>query len=106
MKVLLDECLPRKFKYHLAGHECRTVPEMGLAGKKNGDLLLLAEQAGFQVFITIDRGIEYEQNLKRLGIAVILVRPKSNRLADLLPHTPEILAALRSIQHGQLIHVE
>jgi len=64
MKLLLDECVPRKFKDQLPGHECHTVPEIGLAGKKNGELLFLAEKAGFQVFLTIDRGIEYEQNLR------------------------------------------
>jgi len=63
VRVLLDECVPRKFKEHFPGHECVTVPELGLAGKKNGELLSLAEEAGFQVFITLDQGIEYEQNL-------------------------------------------
>jgi hypothetical protein len=53
MKVLLDECVPRKFKNSLPGHDCHTVPEAGFAGKKNGELLLLAEQAGFQVFLSI-----------------------------------------------------
>jgi hypothetical protein len=52
MKALLDECLPRRFKLSLANHECRTVPEIGLAGKKNGELLNLAEAAGFEVFLT------------------------------------------------------
>lgn len=61
MKVLLDECLPRKLKNHIAGDECRTVPEVGLAGKKNGELLTLAEAAWFEVFLTMDRGIEFEQ---------------------------------------------
>jgi len=82
MKLLLDECLPRKLKNHLPGHECHTVPEAGWAGKKNGDLLSLAELSGFQVFLTLDRGLEYEQNLKRREIAVILISAKSSRLAD------------------------
>ena len=105
MKVLLDECVPRKFKNHLPGHECRTVPEVGLAGKKKGELLSLAERADFQVFLTIDQGIEYEQNLAPLGIAVVLVQAASSRLADLLPHVPEILRILRAIKRGELIRV-
>jgi len=56
MKVLLDECLPRKPKHHLPGHECQTVPEAGWAGKKNGELLLLTEKSGFEIFLTLDRG--------------------------------------------------
>jgi predicted nuclease of predicted toxin-antitoxin system len=103
MKVLLDECIPRKLKSSLPGHECRTVPEEGLAGKKNGELLTLAERSGFEVFLTLDRGIEYQQNLLSRSIAVILIRTKSSRLADLLPHVPELLRVLGSIQPGQLV---
>jgi hypothetical protein len=87
----------------LPGHDCRTVPEEGLAGKKNGELLSLAEKSGFEVFLTLDRGLEYEQNLQGRNIAVILIRSKSSRLADLLPQSPEILRVLRSIQPGDLV---
>jgi hypothetical protein len=61
MKILIDECIPRKFKNGLAEHECKTVPEAGLSGKKNGELLSLAEEQGFHVFVTMDKGIEFEQ---------------------------------------------
>jgi len=105
MKLLLDECLPRKLKNYLTGHECVTVPEAGLVGKKNGELLLLAQKAGFHVFLTIDRGIEYEQNLTQLAVGVILIRTKSSRLADLQPHAPEILRVIGSIRPRQLVHV-
>lgn len=105
MRLLLDECLPRKLKNNFPGHECQTVPEEGWAGKKNGELLSLAEAAGFEVFLTIDRRIEFEQNLKMRRIALVMVRAKSNRLTDLLPHVPEILKALQSIQTGQLVRV-
>jgi hypothetical protein len=89
----------------LPGHDCRTVPEEGFAGKKNGELLSLAEKSGFEVFLTLDRGLEYEQNLQGRKIAVILIRCKSSRLADLLPQSPEILRVLRSIQPGDLLKV-
>jgi Domain of unknown function (DUF5615) len=104
-KLLLDECIPRKFKSHLAGHESLTVPEAGLAGKKNGELLSFAESAGFEVFLTLDRGIEYEQNLARRDLAVLIIRTKSSRLVDLLPQVPKILSTLGSIEAGQLVHV-
>ena len=105
MKVLLDECVPRRFRNFLAGHECHTVPEIGLAGQKNGELLRNAAQAGFDVFLTIDRGIEFEQNLKQLKIAVILVRVSSSRLAELQSRLPEILIALGSMRPGDFSHV-
>lgn len=103
--MLLDECVPRKFGNFLPNYECRTVPEEGLAGKKNGELLSVAEKSGFQVFLRLDRGLEYEQNLQQKTIAVIVIRAKSSRLADLTTHSSEILRVLRSIQPGQLIKV-
>ena len=56
MRILLDECIPRKLKYSLPDHECDTVPESGFAGKKNGALLGLAESAGLEIFVTMDKG--------------------------------------------------
>jgi hypothetical protein len=103
MKILIDECVPRKFKHSLPDHYCLTVPEAGLAGTRNGHLLLLAEQRGFEVFLTIDRGSEYEQNLSSRSIAVMIVRAKSNQMRDLLPHVPACMIALRSIKFGELI---
>ena len=105
MRILLDECIPKKLRNSLATHQCRGVHDEGWTGKKNGELLTLAERSGFQVFITIDRGIEYQQNLKPRSIAVLLIHTKSNRLVDLLPHVPEILKAQGSLQPGQLTKV-
>ena|ERR1035438_4469293 len=95
MKVLLDECIPRKFKNSLAGHDCSTVPEVGLAGKKNGELLSLAEQNGFDVFLTLDKGLQYQQNLAHRNIAIIIIRAASNRISDLLPHAGACLAQIK-----------
>jgi predicted nuclease of predicted toxin-antitoxin system len=106
MRILLDEYVPRKLKNSFTGHTCQTVPEAGLAGRKNGELLSLAEQIGFEVLLTMDKGIEYEQNVKGRRIAVVLLRAKSNRLADLLPHVPACHALLLSIQPGQLSRLE
>jgi hypothetical protein len=105
MKVLLDECIPRKLKSALASHECKTVPEAGLAGRKNGVLLSLAEGAGFDVFLTMDKGLQYQQNLADRSIAIVILRSRSNRLQDLLPHMEACLLAMSSIQRGEVIRV-
>jgi len=105
MKVLLDECIPRKLKNSLQGHDCQTVPEAGLAGQKNGALLSLAESDGFEVFLTMDKGLEYQQNLAGRAIAIIILRAQSNRLTDLLPHLPACITMMRSIRPGQVIRV-
>jgi uncharacterized protein DUF5615 len=105
MRALLDECVPRKLKSHLQGHECTSVPEAGFAGKKNGELLKLAVEAGFEVFVTVDQGIEYEQNLTSRKLAVVIIRAKSNRFADLVMQVPTILSVLKSIRPGELARV-
>jgi predicted nuclease of predicted toxin-antitoxin system len=105
MKLLLDECIPRKLKYSFSGHDCHTVPDAGLAGKKNGELLELAEKSGFEAFLTLDWGIAYQQNLQGRNITVVLIRAKSNRLADLLPQIPQVLSVLTSLTPGQLVKI-
>jgi len=103
MKVLLDECLPRKLKNAFTSHVCQTVPKAGLAGQKNGRLLALAEQSGYQLFVSIDKGLPYQQNLAGRNIAILIIRCKSNRLADLLPHVPECLSIMTLVQPGQVV---
>lgn len=105
MRILLDECVPRKLKNSIAEHDCRTVPEAGLAGEKNGELLALAERLGFEVFVTMDKGVEYEQNLSERKIAIIILRARSNRLIDRLRYVPACLEHLRVIKPGQLVRV-
>jgi hypothetical protein len=105
MKILLDECIPRKFKYAMPDHECQTVPEAGLAGQKNGLLLSLAEAAGFHLFLTMDKGLQYQQNLAGRGVAILIVSARSNRLQDLLPHLEACRSAISSIRPGEVLHV-
>lgn len=101
MKLLLDECIDRRLARELVGHFVRTAPQMGWAGIKNGKLLALAEQE-FDVFITVDRNLSFQQNLPRFNIAVIVLHAKSNRLADLKPLAPEIIAALPEAKAGEI----
>ena len=102
---MLDECMPRKLKNSLPGHECATVPKAGLAGKKNGQLLSLAESQGFDVFLTLDQGIGYQQNLTQRQISIIVVRAKSNRLQNVQPFAPDCLQQMRNIAPWQLVRV-
>lgn len=104
MKVLLDENLPRKLAGHLVGHECRTVVACGWSGKKNGDLLALADPQ-FNVLLTLDKNLFYQQNLDTKRIALLIVRARSNRIQDLFPVVPECLATLVSIQPRQVVRI-
>jgi predicted nuclease of predicted toxin-antitoxin system len=105
MKLLLDECLPKKLKHRFVGHECRTVSEANLKGKLNGELLTLAEGSGFDVLITSDKGLEYEQNYSGRRISVIILRSKSNRLPELLPLTADCMDVLSSIGPGKVVKI-
>lgn len=106
MRILLDECVPKplKSKFSVEGHLCSTTPEVGLSGLTNGKLLRKAERQ-FDVLVTVDKGIQYQQNLMGHHIAVLLIRAKSNRAADILPHLPACLVALRTIKSGQVLQV-
>src|SRR6266542_20043 len=99
MRLLLDECLPKRLIRHLPGHSVVTVPQRGWASIKNGALLALAD-GEFDVFITMDRKLPSQQNVPRYRIAVLVIRGRSNRLRDLLPLVPHILAALPSCKPG------
>ena len=76
-----------------------------MAGLRNGRLLSRAEAVGFEVFLTVDSGVEYQQNLEGRRIAITIVHARSNRLADLQPHAAACLAALVTIRTGQLLTV-
>jgi predicted nuclease of predicted toxin-antitoxin system len=105
MRILLDECVNQRLRKHLSGHECHSARYAGLGGLKNGELLEASEAAGFNVLLTVDRGFQYEQNLKGRKIAVIVLSTKSIALKDLLPHVPECLARLVTIKHGEMAKV-
>jgi predicted nuclease of predicted toxin-antitoxin system len=105
MRVLIDECIDERFRNYLPGHDCQTARYAGLAGLRNGEILAAAETAKFDVFLTADQGIEYQQNLTERVIAIIVFRTKSNRLKDLLPHIPACLAHITSIRSGQVVRI-
>lgn len=105
MRVLLDECLPRRLKRELTGHQVYTVPEMGWAGVKNGALLRLIHKDAFSVFVTIDGNLTYQQNLKDVSLAIIVLSAPDNTIDSLRPLAPGILAAIDRISPGEIIRV-
>lgn len=96
MRILLDEDVPRRLAALLAGHEVSTVQHSGWSGVKNGRLLGLAA-AEFDVFLTMDSNLEFQQNLSALPIAVLVITAVSNRMEHLIPMVPMILQELNHI---------
>ena len=105
MRILLDESLPVEIQSELTGHEVRTVRELGWSGLKNGELL--ARSAGkFDVFLTADQNLQYQQNLGNLPVSVVVLAAKSNRIQDLRPLFPKLLKSLGSLPARMLVRID
>ncbi|OGI64331.1 MAG: hypothetical protein A2W18_07630 [Candidatus Muproteobacteria bacterium RBG_16_60_9] len=99
MRVLLDECVDWRLLREIDGHAVKTARQMGWNTIKNGELLALAAKE-FDVFVTVDRNLSFQQNVSALLIAVIVLRARSNRLADLRRLLPDLLAAIPAAKIG------
>jgi hypothetical protein len=104
-RVLLDECVPRRLRRELSGLDVSTVPDEGWASRRNGDLLRLMLGAGFTVFVTMDRNLSYQQNVAGAGVAVVVLRARTNRLMDLLPLVGALREAIGTALPGQVVHI-
>jgi hypothetical protein len=106
MKLLLDEHLPHQFRQEIVGHSVYAVAYMGWTGVENGELLLRAESQAFDAIITNDGGVEHEQNLDALPVAVIFLDAPTNTLEALRPLVPELLTALEDLQPRQFVKLK
>jgi hypothetical protein len=103
VRIILDENLPRALARELAGHDAKTVQEMGWASLTNGALLASIAAAGFGGLLTMDRNLSKQQRVADLTFGVVVVRAHDNRLATLLPIVPAILEVLSGVKAGQVI---
>ena len=104
-RLLLDECLPRRLRRELARYDVRTVQELGWAGTKNGALLSRAVDAGFSVFLTRDRSLEYQQHVPTVPLAIVPLRAPSNDIDDLRPLMPLVRDVLPSLVAGRVVRL-
>lgn len=104
MRVLLDECVPRALRKELPEHEVKTTAEAGWAGVKNGGLLEVAEKE-FDLLLTVDRNMEYQQDFSGISIAVVVMHARSNDIDFLRPLMPAVRAAIPSAKPGTVTHV-
>ncbi len=104
MRILIDECLPIKLKILLPEYEVSTVSEELWKGKKNGELLTVASLK-FDILLTIDQNISYQQNLIKHNIAIIALKAKSNSISDLEPLIPFIKKITKIIEPGKIYRI-
>jgi hypothetical protein len=99
VKVLLDECIDWRLSRDIVGHEVKSARQMGWATTENGELLALASKH-FDVFVTVDQNLSFQQNLGSLSVAVLVLQARTNRLTALKPLIPSLLAAIESAEPG------
>jgi hypothetical protein len=104
MRILLDECVPARLGRELIGHQVRTFPEVDWASKENGALLALAE-GKFDVFLTTDQRISYQQAVSKFSIALVVLVARRNKIEFLLRMLPELQRVLGNVQPGQVYRV-
>ena len=105
IRVLLDECIPIEVADELPKHDVQTVRSMKWRGKKNGELLQLAA-ASFNVFVTIDQGLVFQQQVAKFKLGVVTLGARSNEMEDLQPLMPALRHAVRKVKPGQVIRVD
>jgi predicted nuclease of predicted toxin-antitoxin system len=103
MRLLLDECLPKQLKRHFTGHQALTVPEAGLAGIRNGALRRASGK--FDVFVTVDANLRFQQNLSGIALRIVVLRAVSNDMSDLLPLMPAVLEALATLPASGIVEI-
>ena len=105
MRVPLDECIDEGLRHAITGHDCETCRYAGLKGLTNGRLLAAAEQAGFEVLITVDRNLPYQQRLRDREIGLIILQGRTTNLDDLLALIPDVLTILAALKPGDVVRV-
>lgn len=105
MKLLLDECTPKRLQRDFPGHQVFTVEDAGLKGLKNVDLLRAAA-AQFDVLITADRKMPFQQSLATLQLAIVILIAKPNRYPELQLLVPRTLEALKTIKSGDTVTIQ
>lgn len=106
MKILLDESLPEQLAKELGEHEVLTISQMGWKGKKNGELIQLIQKEEFQVFITVDKNLRYQQNLKNLPFTIIVLFVYRTKMEYIVKFLPEIKIALNDLYKNRILEIQ
>lgn len=105
MRILIDECLNWRLGRALTGHYAVSAQKMGWSGIKNGRLLALAVENGFDVLVTGDRNLTFQQNVTEFAIAIVVLEARGIQLHHILPLMPKVLALLPTLKPGAVVKV-
>ena len=101
MKLLLDECVTKRLKSHLAEFEVRTVREMGWGGIKNGKLMALCVENNFDLLLTIDKNLMFQQNLNKYSLTIVVIDSLTSKIEELIEYLPSFKSKIESFQKSQ-----
>jgi predicted nuclease of predicted toxin-antitoxin system len=105
VRILLDECIDESLRHYFAGHRCESCRYAGFKGLTNGELLAAAERAGFEVLITVDRRMPYQQSLGGRAISLVVLYAQTTTIDDLAALVPDVLKALGVLKAGEVVLV-
>jgi hypothetical protein len=105
VRILLDECTPRRLRRELPEFAVEHVSDLGWQGRRNGVLLASMKDAGFSVLITVDRNLQFQQNVPAAEVAVVVLSAATNRMHDLVPLIPELRVILADAKPGFIYRV-
>ena len=106
MRILLDECVTKKAKKLLTDFEVHTVPEMGFSGLKNGKLLTEAEASGFDILLTIDKNMDYQQNISKYELTIVVLDVAKSSIKYIEELMPEFIANIDTYEKGKSYKIE
>ena len=105
MRILLGECIDEELRHSFVGRDCHTCRYAGLKGLTNGVLLAAAEDAGFELLVTVDQNIPYQQNLAGRPISLVVLQSRTTNLDDLLVLMPDVLRAFDTLKPGDVVRI-
>ena len=105
MRILLDECVDESLRRYFTNYHCQTCRFAGFSGLANGKLLAAAENAGFDVLITVDQNLPQQQNIADRAMSIIVLKGRTTNIDDLIPLLPAVLVALETLMPGQIVRV-
>jgi len=105
MKVLLDECLPKRLKFLLIGFDVKTVTELGWNSLRNGELMKVAIENKFEVLLTIDKNLEFQHNLKSYNITIAVFDVPKSKIEFLTPLIPKFVEKIEKFEKGKAYRI-
>lgn len=106
MKILLDECIPKRLKEFIKGRDAFTVSELGWSGVKNGELLALCAENKFDILITIDKNIIHQQNIKNYDLTVVVLNSRTSKVEELARFLPAFENQIADFKKGEFYLID